>query len=233
MAGSEKEDDDTPTSHTSARLEGSNINKSLLALGNCIKILSDKKSASKVENMNVNMGVQHKFVPYRDSKLTRLLKDSLGGNAKTLMLACIIPYYANTPSSQHYEATLNTLKYASWARRIENSTHRNVKGDKKSISKVKKLIKELKLEIQDIKHQIIEVQNDRSEATTLPVSRLPSRRNSCPNVLPNIQVDVDDLMDVLKLNKDICREQARLKTLRNFLSFEFIQLQKVWFFVGS
>lgn len=59
-------------------LEGSNINKSLLALGNCIMMLSDGKKVSG-------------FVPYRDSKLTRLLKDSLGGNTKTVMIACISP----------------------------------------------------------------------------------------------------------------------------------------------
>lgn len=58
-------------------LEGANINKSLLALGNCINILADKKKAL----------VSH--IPYRDSKLTRILKDSLGGNTKTIMIACI------------------------------------------------------------------------------------------------------------------------------------------------
>ena len=59
-------------------LEGSNINKSLHALGSCIKIIS-----------NANKKYLH--VPYRDSKLTRLLKDSLGGNAMTIMIACISP----------------------------------------------------------------------------------------------------------------------------------------------
>lgn len=80
-------------------VEGANINKSLLSLGNCINILSDpsKKGA---------------FVPYRDSKLTRLLKDSLGGNTKTIMITCI------SPSSQCYEETINSLKYASRAKRI-------------------------------------------------------------------------------------------------------------------
>jgi len=55
--------------------EGANINKSLLALGNCINMLSEKHQGS--------------HVPYRDSKLTRLLKDSLGGNTITIMLACV------------------------------------------------------------------------------------------------------------------------------------------------
>lgn len=82
-----------------------------------------------------------KFVPYRDSKLTRLLKESLGGNAKTLMMACV------TPSYSHYEETLNTLKYAARARKIQNPAKRNVKDGKKSLAKVKKLISELKHEI--------------------------------------------------------------------------------------
>ena len=58
-------------------LEGSNINKSLLALGNCINSLTEKRKNGST------------FIPYRDSKLTRLLKDSLGGNTKTVMIACI------------------------------------------------------------------------------------------------------------------------------------------------
>lgn len=56
--------------------EGSNINKSLLALGNCINILSEKRS-------------KQTHVPYRDSKLTRILKDSLGGNTKSVMIGCV------------------------------------------------------------------------------------------------------------------------------------------------
>lgn len=74
-------------------VEGANINRSLLALGNCINILADKNK-------------QGSFVPYRDSKLTRLLKDSLGGNTKTIMIACV------SPSVLAYEETVNTLKYA-------------------------------------------------------------------------------------------------------------------------
>ncbi len=80
-------------------IEGANINRSLLALGNCINILSDSKKKGS-------------FVPYRDSKLTRLLKDSLGGNTKSIMIACI------SPSMLAYEETINTLKYASRARNI-------------------------------------------------------------------------------------------------------------------
>ncbi|XP_027921088.1 kinesin-like protein KIN-4A isoform X2 [Vigna unguiculata] len=83
--------------------EGIHINKGLLALGNVISALGDEKKRKE--------GVH---VPYRDSKLTRLLQDSLGGNSKTVMIACISPADVNA------EETLNTLKYANRARNIQN-----------------------------------------------------------------------------------------------------------------
>ena len=78
--------------------EGTAINMGLLALGNVISALSD--------------GLSH--VPYRDSKLTRILKDSLGGNSHTLMVACV------SPADSNFEESLNTLRYADRARKIKN-----------------------------------------------------------------------------------------------------------------
>ncbi|KAK1323120.1 Kinesin-like protein FLA10 [Acorus calamus] len=83
--------------------EGVHINRGLLALGNVISALGDEKK--RKEGMHV---------PYRDSKLTRLLQDSLGGNSRTVMIACI------SPADINVEETLNTLKYANRARNIEN-----------------------------------------------------------------------------------------------------------------
>ena len=77
-------------------IEGANINKSLLALGNCINALTAPTKDMQKSN----------YVCYRDSKLTRLLKDSLGGNTKTVMLACVSQFFSS------YEETMNTLKYA-------------------------------------------------------------------------------------------------------------------------
>lgn len=71
----------------------------LFAIGNCINNLSD--------------GLRH--IPYRDSKLTRLLKDSLGGNCKTLMISCV------SPALLSYDDTHNTLKYASRAMKIKSN----------------------------------------------------------------------------------------------------------------
>lgn len=94
LAGSERAAD---TQNKGLRMiEGANINRSLLALGNCINSLVDPSKRKQ-------------YVNYRDSKLTRLLKDSLGGNCKTVMIANI------SPAASHFDETINTLKYASRA----------------------------------------------------------------------------------------------------------------------
>ncbi|PRT56865.1 Kinesin-like protein 6 [Wickerhamiella sorbophila] len=104
LAGSERA---ASTKNSGKRLvEGANINRSLLALGNCINGLCDTRRRS--------------HIPYRDSKLTRLLKFSLGGNCKTVMIACV------APSSSHYDETLNTLKYADRAKSIKTKVSRNL-----------------------------------------------------------------------------------------------------------
>lgn len=138
------------------------------------------------------------------------------------MLACVSPSY------QHYEETLNTLKYAARARRIQNHAKRNIKSDKKSIIKVKKLISELKDEICNIKLEIEHLQNQQSVPDAITVSWMPSRRNSCPNILFDDKVDVDDLLDVLKIGKAMDEKQKNIKTLKNFLQYEFIELQKLF-----
>jgi kinesin family member 17 len=97
LAGSERQ---SKTGASGDRLKEANkINLSLSALGNVISALVDGKS-------------QH--IPYRDSKLTRLLQDSLGGNTKTVMVAAI------SPADYNYEETLSTLRYASRAKNIQN-----------------------------------------------------------------------------------------------------------------
>lgn len=104
LAGSERA---SVTKNRGERLtEGANINKSLLALGGCINALCEKQ------------GKMH--VPYRNSKLTRLLKFSLGGNCKTVMIVCV------SPSSAHYDETQNTLRYANRAKNIQTKVTRNV-----------------------------------------------------------------------------------------------------------
>ncbi|KAJ3341447.1 hypothetical protein HDU93_004848 [Gonapodya sp. JEL0774] len=100
LAGSERVSDTDSTGTTFN--EALSINKSLLTLGNCISALSDPKRR------------KNGHVPYRDSKLTKLLMDSLGGNGFALMIACV------SPSSQQLTETIKTLRYASRAKRIRN-----------------------------------------------------------------------------------------------------------------
>ncbi|XP_074581994.1 kinesin-like protein KIN-4A [Curcuma longa] len=101
LAGSERAK--RTGSHGLRFKEGVHINKGLLALGTVISALGDERKRKEGGH-----------VPYRDSKLTRLLQDSLGGNSRTVMIACISPADVNA------EETLNTLKYANRARNIEN-----------------------------------------------------------------------------------------------------------------
>ncbi|XP_072831319.1 kinesin-like protein KIF17 isoform X5 [Vicugna pacos] len=102
LAGSERQ---SKTGATGERLkEATKINLSLSALGNVISALVDGRC---------------KHIPYRDSKLTRLLQDSLGGNTKTLMVACL------SPADNNYDETLSTLRYANRAKNIKNKPRIN------------------------------------------------------------------------------------------------------------
>lgn len=112
--------------------EGANINLSLMALGNVINALSEgsKKGAKKV-------------IPYRDSKLTRLLQESLGGNSATLMIAAI------SPADYNFQETLGTLKYANRAKSIENAVSRNEDSNEKMIRELQEQIEALKMKLQN------------------------------------------------------------------------------------
>ncbi|KAG0284039.1 hypothetical protein BGZ96_011604 [Linnemannia gamsii] len=112
--------------------EGISINAGLHALGNVISALGDpSKKAS--------------HVPYRDSKLTRLLQDSLGGNALALMIACV------SPSEVNLGETLNTLKYANRARNIKNSSSLNQEINMENPEYLRSIIQKLKMEIKVLK----------------------------------------------------------------------------------
>ncbi|XP_051529001.1 kinesin-like protein KIF21B isoform X2 [Myxocyprinus asiaticus] len=112
--------------------EGISINCGLLALGNVISALGDQcKKAG--------------HVPYRDSKLTRLLQDSLGGNSRTVMIACV------SPSDRDFMETLNTLKYANRARNIKNKVIVNQDKTSQQISALRAEIAHLQMEIMEYK----------------------------------------------------------------------------------
>uniref|UniRef100_A0A8C8GEE9 Kinesin motor domain-containing protein n=1 Tax=Oncorhynchus tshawytscha TaxID=74940 RepID=A0A8C8GEE9_ONCTS len=108
--------------------EGISINCGLLALGNVISALGDRSKRST-------------HVPYRDSKLTRLLQDSLGGNSQTMMIACI------SPSDRDFMETLNALKYANRARNIKNKVMVNQDKASQQISALRTEIARLQMEL--------------------------------------------------------------------------------------
>ncbi|VDO94533.1 unnamed protein product [Soboliphyme baturini] len=148
------------------------INCGLLALGNVISALG-----------NAPLGVAH--VPYRDSKLTRLLQDSLGGNSKTLMIACI------SPSDCDFVETLNTLKYANRARNIKNKVAIN--RDRPSC-----IINDLKARIRYLEKELLEFQQNKR----------PINDNS-------VEVETDLHKENMFLQKEINKLQFRLKALQS------------------
>ncbi|XP_059970089.1 kinesin-like protein KIF21A [Mesoplodon densirostris] len=112
--------------------EGISINCGLLALGNVISALGDRSKRAT-------------HVPYRDSKLTRLLQDSLGGNSQTIMIACV------SPSDRDFMETLNTLKYANRARNIKNKVMVNQDRASQQINALRSEITRLQMELMEYK----------------------------------------------------------------------------------
>uniref|UniRef100_A0A4W3IE13 Kinesin-like protein n=1 Tax=Callorhinchus milii TaxID=7868 RepID=A0A4W3IE13_CALMI len=124
LAGSERQ---KKTKAQGNRLkEGININRGLLSLGNVISALGDENNRTG-------------FIPYRDSKLTRLLQDSLGGNSHTLMIACV------SPADSNFEETLNTLRYADRARKIKNKPVVNHDPQAAELQCLKQKVQELQV----------------------------------------------------------------------------------------
>ena len=134
LAGSERA---AATTNMGQRMvEGANINKSLLALGNCINALCESGGA-----------VRH--VPYRNSKLTRLLKFSLGGNCKTVMIVCV------APTSNHFDDTHNTLVYAERATKIKTKVvTRNVVNVDRHVGRYVEAINRLNIEVAELKEKL-------------------------------------------------------------------------------
>ncbi|XP_054654714.1 uncharacterized protein kif16bb isoform X2 [Dunckerocampus dactyliophorus] len=149
LAGSERAN---ATRTSGIRLkEGANINKSLVTLGTVISALADLSVGEPTTKKMI-------FIPYRDSVLTWLLKDSLGGNSKTTMIATI------SPADVHYGETLSTLRYASRARNIVNSPTVNEDGSLK-------LVRELKAEVTRLKELLEEAKrvSHRGRSSSLKV----------------------------------------------------------------
>lgn len=162
LAGSERA---KATEATGQRLrEGSNINKSLTTLGRVIAALADPKQGKAVRK-------NKEIVPYRDSILTWLLKDSLGGNSKTAMIACISP--------TDYEETLSTLRYADQAKRIKtraivNQDHVSAAERDAQMAEMAEMIRTLQLSVgqQTANKRESELQSERLEEYQKQVTKM-------------------------------------------------------------
>ncbi|KFP13239.1 Kinesin-like KIF18A, partial [Egretta garzetta] len=183
LAGSERA---SATNAKGARFrEGTNINRSLLALGNVINALANPKSKK-----------QH--IPYRNSKLTRLLKDSLGGNCRTIMIAAV------SPSSMFYDDTYNTLKYANRAKDIKSSLKSNVVSVDTHISQYVKICNEQKKEILLLKEKLREYEEKQAS--------IPENHNAAV-LSNNQQVEIERYKEILK-NVFANREEIRKEYLK-------------------
>uniref|UniRef100_A0A669CQ63 Kinesin-like protein n=1 Tax=Oreochromis niloticus TaxID=8128 RepID=A0A669CQ63_ORENI len=157
LAGSERA---AQTQNRGQRLkERAHINRSLLALGNCINALSDKNG--------------NKYVNYRDSKLTRLLKDSLGGNSRTVMIAHI------SPASVAFEESRNTLTYADRAKSIRTRVKKNMINVSYHIAQYTNIISDLRCEIERLKKKIAEQASRQLNSDRADIRNVQGKVSAC------------------------------------------------------
>ncbi|WVQ99388.1 hypothetical protein IAU59_006521 [Kwoniella sp. CBS 9459] len=174
LAGSEK----ASVNRGQRMKEGANINKSLLALSGCISALCQPP----VRGIR-----QH--VPYRDSKLTRLLKFSLGGNCRTVMINCI------SPSSKDIEETNNTLLWADKAKKVSTKVSRNTAGVELRTAQWIQKIVTLEATIKSLEQQLSTAQSGHSG---MQKRRLDKVRAAMKDEMDTVQGELDELLPVVR-----------------------------------
>ncbi|KAI3726397.1 hypothetical protein L1987_66194 [Smallanthus sonchifolius] len=177
--------------------DGANINRSLLALANCINAL----------------GKQHKkglaYVPYRNSKLTRILKVGLSGNSQTVMIATI------SPADNQYHHTVNTLKYADRAKEIKTHIQKNIGTVDTHVSDYQRMIDSLQTEVSQLKTQLAEKE---TQLNTKPSERPVDDELSWLNTLSqetseNVQERINLQKAVFELEETNLRNRTELQHL--------------------
>jgi cell division protein FtsB len=165
--------------------EGISINSGLLALGNVISALGDESRK-----------VSH--IPYRDSKLTRLLQDSLGGNSQTLMLACASPAEINVTE------TLKTLKYANRARNIRNRV--TINQELGETERLKAVVTRLKEELRST-DDFLRAVNDEMDSLKSEVTVLNRTIKKLTDEMAIVKYERDCYKQKLtQQGKDVCKE---------------------------
>ncbi|KAJ9048047.1 tubulin-dependent ATPase kip3 [Entomophthora muscae] len=189
LAGSERA---ATSSNQAVRVvEGVKINTSLLALGNCIEALAKNKPGD--------------HIPYRGSKLTRLLKFSLGGNCKTVMIVCV------SPASKHFDETYNTLKYADRAKKIKTKIARNTLNVNMHISQYPKQIEQLKDKVMQLEKQLM-LEKERN-AELADTSMNENHHNGKASILSGLRSRLRFYHDSFLSKKLECRKKVFLRTL--------------------
>jgi len=198
LAGSERA---AATTNMGQRMvEGANINKSLLALGNCINSLCESGGA-----------VRH--VPYRNSKLTRLLKFSLGGNCKTVMIVCV------APTSQHFDDTHNTLIYAERATRIKTKVvTRNVLNVNRHVGQYVEAINRLNQEVAELKAKLAgQLRKDQEIVNRKRVEALAEVERAKKNLQAKADQTRSVIIDGSRCQGRIAAAKSKCDTIRSRL----------------
>ncbi|KAL5556651.1 hypothetical protein UlMin_038887 [Ulmus minor] len=177
--------------------DGANINRSLLALANCINAL----------------GKQHKkglaYVPYRNSKLTRILKDGLSGNSQTVMVATI------SPADNQYHHTVNTLKYADRAKEIKTHIQKNIGTIDTHVSDYQRMIDSLQIEVCRLKKELADKE---SQLSVKPAEKAADDELSWLNILShetgeNVQERINLQKALHELEETNLRNRTELQHL--------------------
>ncbi|CAI2359358.1 unnamed protein product [Moneuplotes crassus] len=218
LAGSERAKKTGATGSTLK--EGISINKGLLSLGNVISALTDEKKKGA-------------HVPYRDSKLTRILQDSLGGNSRTSMIACV------SPAEFNFDESLNTLKYASRARNIKNKPIVNRDPNSALIAQLRQNVLELQKDLFGFKQLVIdnkiEIPESLSDAAknlhepiNLGASNKGGQVQSSTGYFGDKETEEENKrlkQELAQSKRDVSKLQTEVKTIREQL--DDLELEKL------
>ncbi|GKU98736.1 hypothetical protein SLEP1_g11693 [Rubroshorea leprosula] len=177
--------------------DGANINRSLLALANCINALGKQQKKGLA------------YVPYRNSKLTRILKDSLSGNSQTVMVATV------SPANSQYHHTVNTLKYADRAKEIKTHIQKNIGTIDTHVSDYQRMIDSLQIEVCRLKKELAEKE---TQLSIKPAEKVADDELSWLNVLSheiseNVQERINLQKALFELEETNLRNRTELQHL--------------------
>ena len=210
--------------------EAININKSLSTLGlviNKLSAVSCKHKKNKHDNSN--------YIPFRDSVLTLILKDALGGNSETIMIATV------SPAAVHRTETLSTLRYASTAKTIKNSIHINSirqEENKKIIESLKEQLSSVHefrrsetqrniSEIENIKSSLLEKMKQMKEENDIKYKQLEEELEESNEELTEINKEYKELSELHKLLKsEIDEYKLKNKDIKNMYDLKIEKIEQ-------